>query len=66
MSTEIPSIAATAIGLFVLQGTSYQVPIAVSMGVVTYLYFQNMIPVDPDKPVYLSNGCTEDGTACLY
>ena len=63
---EVQSIAATSIALFVLQGSSHQVPIAVSMGVVTYLYLQSMIPVDPDKPVYLSNGCTEDGTACLY
>jgi hypothetical protein len=64
---EIPSIAATAIGLFVLQDTSYQVPIALSMGVATYLYLQSMVPVDPDMPVYLeSTGCTNDGTACLY
>ena len=66
MSTEIPSIAAIAIGLFVLQDKSYQVPISLLMDIAIYLYLQSMIPVDPDKPVYLSNGCTEDGTAYLY
>lgn len=67
MSTETPSIAATAIALFVLQGTQYQVPISLLMGVVAYLYLQSLVSVDPDKPVYLeSTVYIEDRTVCLY
>ena len=61
---EVQSIAATSIALFVPQGTSYQVPLVLTAGLLTYMY--SSPPRDPDAPVYLSKGCTADGMACLY